>query len=502
MEKTVTVAVEVQEGIIEDYRAALIDIGVDGEITLKGFDTLADLAELIDKENKRPLEAVNDAEAFVSDENHPMREAIEDNADRLGLDLTDYNSMKDGRKRAINIDLFNNKPEEDGYTVETLQAMFDEIVATRMTFEESVELFSSGTAENPLTDLTYITMLIDRLEVVSYETHSGNAIKGEEGLISDLQDLVDRFNALDKEYQAEVLSTITYTSNTSSSATRKALKNALGEVEATVAPAKATEAVHALFVLDEEGEFVLDDESKVLAEDVTQKDITAASKLIADDFEEGVKTNLNALIVEAQGLLEDQVTEAVEALLDEEGKLVADKAEIDAASVLVEVLNDGETKTGLQELIDVAYINLAIMSDDAMALQAIIVEANVSEYIDLSRAQRGELVQFIIDKALAAEEYVPVTGTEAFKTSIGAEEGEVAKYKEAIAAVNNKENNKGAMQTALEEVYDVYADLTAVQQLDVAEIMLTIVKADDFVAYTTFAEIIEAVDTVIADLGL
>ena len=230
------VAVEIKVDAVKKYYVALASIDEDS--------SLVDVAEAIKTENERPLKEVNEATTAEG-----MKTALKDNADRLGLDLTAFNKIDSetgqpgGRQTAVLNDLIDNMPE-DGYTEETLKLTFDEIVATRMVFQKSVELFASASKDEPLTDLTYITMLIDQLESVSYEKHSNESIK--EVRLPALKDLVDRFNALEGEKvtlddeeeaidaQKAVLKTIDYSEPLSSTITRNRLDTALTAVEEKV----------------------------------------------------------------------------------------------------------------------------------------------------------------------------------------------------------------------------------------------------------------------------
>jgi putative cell wall-binding protein len=439
------------------------------------------------------LAAVNEAS-----DKKAMIEAIEKHADVLGLNigedsdyakLVNYPSETNSRHWSVGVDLVNNKQYEENqkYTLEKLQPTFNAIVATRLVTQESMDLVNKA---ETLEDIGYVTMLLERFEEAStiYETHSGIALTNK---VATLQDLVDRYNALSEDYQAEVLEKIISVRPEGgfarSQATTDALEKALGEVEAKIAPNTAREAVYALFV-DAEAD------QKALAEGVTQADINEANDLVKKLDDGDVKTNLTTLVGDAQILLENQVTEAVNALTDENDNLVADKAEIDAAKELVEALDcDEETKSGLQEKIDVAYINLAIDTNDAPALQAIIVGYGNSDFNNLTRAQRAELVQFIIDEVLTAEEYTPVTSTEGFGNSILSS---VTSYKAAITAVNEAENNTNMVEALKGIHYDVFDNLTTVQQLDVAAELVAIADKD----FTTFKEIKTAVDTAIAEL--
>ena len=207
----------------------------------------------------------------------------------------------------------------------------------------------------------------------------------------------------------------------------------------------AKKAVYALFKLDEDGDFVFDEEAKILADGVGQTDIDNAQELLD-----------------------------VEGVVDEGGAL---QGLIDEA----------------KELLDTAAINTAIQNNDAVTLQAIIVEYGTSDFNNLTRAQREELVQFIIDEALAKEKYEPVTGTDAFKGSIS---GDVTKYKNAIEEVNTATTNTSMVEALVGIHYDTFDDLTDVQKLNVAEKLVSIKEK----SFTTFAEIIVEIDRAIAQL--
>jgi hypothetical protein len=178
---------------------------------------------------KAALDAVNNASN--ADNYAAVKTALEENSTKLGLDLTDYNKLTpDGRKNAVANDIYNNKPE-GGYTLETLKPMFDEIVATRMVFQESVALFAGASADKPLTDLSYITMLQENLNNATLQkVHSGKSIK--EVILPELNGLVTDFNALTTEQKTAVLKTIDYTKNASSTTTRNALRAAITKVVA------------------------------------------------------------------------------------------------------------------------------------------------------------------------------------------------------------------------------------------------------------------------------
>jgi uncharacterized protein YjdB len=211
-------------------------VAFDGSVTLKLVDVTGDFG-VVDNiiisqdvafkaviDEAAALDTVNSASS--ADNYAAVKTALEENAAKLGLDLTEYEKLTpEGRKNAVANDIYNNKPG-GGYTIETLKPMFDEIVATRMVFQNSVALFAEATTENPLTDLSYIAMLQENLNAVTLqEKHSGRSIK--EDILLELNGLVNDFNALTKAQQTAVLAGIDYTKNTSSTATRNALRTAL-----------------------------------------------------------------------------------------------------------------------------------------------------------------------------------------------------------------------------------------------------------------------------------
>jgi len=197
--------------------------------------TLNALDNELEKVAKDALKAVNDAS---SDNNYAaVKTAIENNAATLGLDLTKYNtlvcSVETGdRKSAVCNDLFQNKPTNGYASAGSLKVAFDEIVATRIVFQDSVKLVNAASADNPLTDIKYVTMLIENLNgVKNYTKHSGMTIIDK---ITQLQGLVDRYNALsaDKDKQAAVLKAVSSSKYQSSTQTLTALDTALKAAEA------------------------------------------------------------------------------------------------------------------------------------------------------------------------------------------------------------------------------------------------------------------------------
>lgn len=405
--------------------------------------------------NNEPINAVNNANS--ADE---MKKAIEKYAERLGLatgEGSDYAKLIPGRDRSVSVDLYNNRQyEEDGkYTLERLQAIFNDIVATRLVTQASMDLVNKA---DELQDIGYVTMLLDRFKEANYTQHSSHKISDK---IDYLQGLVDRYDALEGEKvtinegvvdaQKAVLDKIIEAKNDGfrrSEHTTDALENALKEVEELIAPQKATEAVHALFATKvEDGKEVID-ETK-LAEGVTQADIDAASKLVealqadGDDDNESTKTGLQELINKAQ------------------------------------------------ELFDVKSINDAIAAEDAVTLQNLIVELNVTEFLNLTKDQRAEIGAFMIHES-KGEEYKEVTSTEEFANNV---KTTITLYRGKIQAFNNAANKvypgtaeeKAAVIAAIKDVMDLEG-LTAIEELDLAEAIFE-AKPENGYAVKTIAEI-------------
>ena len=134
------------------------------------------------------LQAVNtaaDADA--------MKAAIEENADILGLDLTNYSTLIDDRKPSVSSDLLSNKPDVGGYDLATLKEYFDAIVETRLVTQQSMNKANNATTATELDG--YVTLLLERFQAASqvYTIHSGEALTDK---VSTLQGLMDRYNKL------------------------------------------------------------------------------------------------------------------------------------------------------------------------------------------------------------------------------------------------------------------------------------------------------------------
>lgn len=170
---------------------------------------------------------------YGQNERQEMRKALEENAETLGLDLTEYNKITvDGRKDAVGWDFLANRPE-GGYSVATLQSMLNEIVLTRQTTEVSLNMVNEAES---LGDIEFATMLLDRFQASednNYKIHSGLLVTEK---INTLQDLKNRYDNLasDANRDKVLQKIIEGRPYARSQATTDALNTALTEVEAKI----------------------------------------------------------------------------------------------------------------------------------------------------------------------------------------------------------------------------------------------------------------------------
>lgn len=185
------------------------------------------------------LAAVN---AYLTSEKYiyaKAPEALESHLTKLGLqvgDESDYAALDKAatggknRKTAVFYDLNNNKPGE-GYDLPTLTTYFNDMVATRLVTEASMDLVNNAENIEALNGISFVTMLLERFQTVSYGTHSDIPVTEK---IATLQGLVNRYNGLDADGQAAVLAKIIEKRPTDgyarSQATTDALKTALDEI--------------------------------------------------------------------------------------------------------------------------------------------------------------------------------------------------------------------------------------------------------------------------------
>jgi hypothetical protein len=234
---------DLSEGEQQRVDAYVLDTvtGSDRKLRDKVFNAMNNEVEAILAE-RAALAAVNAVEVgpnYGQNERKQMRAALEENAAVLGIDLTEYNKITvEGRKDAVGWDLLGNRPEE-GYTVASLQSMLNEIVMTRQVTEESMDLVNETEV---LEDIAFAVMLLDRFKAAedeNYTIHSGQEVAGK---IALLEDLVERYGALDESAQALVLAKVMAKRPfTRSQATTDALAAALDEVEAALAAINAVE---------------------------------------------------------------------------------------------------------------------------------------------------------------------------------------------------------------------------------------------------------------------
>jgi hypothetical protein len=204
--------------------------------------------------------------------------------------------------------------------------------------------------------------------------------------------------------------------------------------------------------------------------------IAAGGKDDAEVYKD-VKTQLD--ILKAEDSTEEAITAAVTALKDtvnEEGNPIKG---------LISTLNDAT-----EELVAVKAINDAIANEDAVTLQNIIVELDVTEFANLTKAQRAEIGAFMIRES-KGEEYEEVTSTEEFadnvKAAIISYLADIEAFNTAANAEEHNATTKAAVIAAIKDVMDL--DLTASEELDLAEAILEAKSGDEIYAVKTIAEI-------------
>ncbi|WP_167630422.1 toxin Cry1Ac domain D-VI-related protein [Listeria valentina] len=118
-----------------------------------------------------------------------------------------------------------------------------------------------------------------------------------------------------------------------------------------------------------------DDSHNALKENIEQSDIDAAKEQVEVLPDSGLKTELNSLVIKAQGLFQErETTKKVDLLFtDDSHNILKDdigQSDIDAARTQVEMLPDGELKTELVNLVmkaqELLYEREAIKKVDAL----------------------------------------------------------------------------------------------------------------------------------------
>jgi hypothetical protein len=206
-------------------------------------DALAEALTEVEAEQDAIAQALAAVNAYLTPESYNYSgapEALEEHLATLGLDVgteSDYAALDKtatggkNRKTAVFYDLNNNKPAE-GYDLSTLTTYFNDMVATRLVTEESMDLVNNAENTEALNGISFVTMLLDRFGAVSYATHSDIPVTEK---IATLQGLVDRYDELDEDGKAAVLKKLldkrTEDGYARSQATTYALAEALTEVE-------------------------------------------------------------------------------------------------------------------------------------------------------------------------------------------------------------------------------------------------------------------------------
>lgn len=202
------------------------------------------------------LAAVN---AYLTSENYVYAnapEALEKHLTKLGINVGDGSNYAElqtenyNRKTAVFYDLNNNKPSK-GYDLGILTTYFNDMVATRLVTQASMDKVNNAENFGALDGISYVTMLLNQFELVTYGTHSDIPVAEK---ISTLQGLVDRYNALSEANQKAALQEVLDKKPTDgysrSQATTDALAVALTKVENDQAAIDARLAITSVTIAD------------------------------------------------------------------------------------------------------------------------------------------------------------------------------------------------------------------------------------------------------------
>ena len=266
------------------------------------------------------------------------------------------------------------------------------------------------------------------------------------------------------------------------------------------------------------------EESLAILKDAKQSSSHAAevTKLNAAASEAGSIAKLNAAtkaLVEAAELQAETVKAAEKALADfkaaggvtEGSSANADYTAVAASLAIlkdasksvqhageVTKLNEADTEDGsiaklnkaTKELVNVKAINDAITANDAAALDNVIFDLAVTEFTELSEAERLEVAQLVITDAKAGTEIKVYEKTADLATALNTPStGIVAKYKEAITSFNTAANassgtttaKRTALITAIKATAgeEVLAGLNASQQATLADKIMSAVDSEN-----------------------
>ena len=176
------------------------------------------------------------------------------------------------------------------------------------------------------------------------------------------------------------------------------------------------------------------------------------------------------------------VTDALTRLADIVGKDWKAENRTELAKDYVKAIAAGApvTAEAIHDIVIAVELVADINTANVTELHDIIIELDVTEFINLSAAQRNEVAGFLV---VGADEE-GYTSTEQFKAAVV---DEVATYLTIIAGVNNAKTNY-TMWEALTALVETYGDPDEVQEvtIDVAEFMvLKVTNDENFEPYTT-----------------
>lgn len=155
--------------------------------------------------NNAGQEAANQALAAVNQaaDAQGLQTVLEEKAKDLGIDVSSgslYGQLKVDRKPAVAEDVYENRPAQGFASVQELQQLFQCIVQTRTVIEQALDQVNSSISVAEIHDLnrSFLTQVIQALQeaqtVPGFVYESGSKI---DDFISQLQDLVTRYDALD-----------------------------------------------------------------------------------------------------------------------------------------------------------------------------------------------------------------------------------------------------------------------------------------------------------------
>jgi len=368
------------------------------------------------------LQAVNDAGTTAA-----MQAAIEDNAAVLGLDMESYNELIEARQPSVSVDLVANKGE--GYTLDSLKATFDAIVATRHATQASMDKVNNAESIADLDGISWVTDLLAQFEAADeiYDTHSGIALSEK---ILTLQGLVDRYEDLPEANQEAALQAVLAEAPYArSQATTEALDAALTEQEGIIG--QVGEALQAVNVAEDRNALkeVIEEKAAILGLDLTDYNT------LIDDRKPSVSSDLLSNKPE-DGYDLATLQEYFDAIVATRLVTQASMNQANEATTAADL--EGYVSMLLERFEDASEV-YAIHSGEALTDKVSTLQGLMERYNKLD--ETGKIA--VLDKVLGLRTDV-YSGefarsrytTDAFETALEAVESELGEVAEALAAVN------------------------------------------------------------------